>query len=81
MAVSYCGHQLARRLWGAPPAYHYSEVAAPYLGACKDRLHYDERSDWRFEVRVGMWIVGSLSGKGGEVCEVLRKRMTAGLFA
>ena len=26
-------------------------------------------------VLFGMWNIGSLSGKGGEVCEQLRKRM------
>ena len=33
-------------------------------------------ADERFGVCVGMWNLGSLSGKGGEVCEELRKRMT-----
>ena len=31
--------------------------------------------DWFFVEQVGMWNIGSLCGKGGEVCEELRKRM------
>ena len=38
-------------------------------------LQYDGRPDERFGVRVGMWKLRSLSGKGVEVCEELRKRM------
>ena len=76
MAVNYCGRKLARRLvWSAAPAYHRKEVATPHSGACKFSLHYDGRPDGRFGVRVVMWNLGSLGGKGGQVCEELRKRM------
>ena len=32
-------------------------------------LCYDGRNDWSFGVRVDMWSIGSLSGKGGDICE------------
>ena len=44
-------------------------------GAYRHSLQYDGRPDWRFKARVGTWNIGSLSGKGGEVCEERRKRM------
>ena len=56
-------------------AYHDEEGATPHPGACKHSLQYDGGPDWRFWVRVGTWNLGSLSGKGGDVCEELRKRM------
>ena len=57
------------------PAYHKKEGTAPHPGACKYSLQYDGRPDGRFGVRVGTWNLGSLSGKRGDVCEELRKRM------
>ena len=39
-------------------------------------MHYDGRPDGCFGVRVGTWNFDTLSGKGGDVCEELRKRMT-----
>ena len=72
VAVNHCGHQLARRLGWAAPAYHIKEGPTPHPGACKFSLLCDRRTDECFRVRVGMWNVGSLSGKGGEVCEELR---------
>ena len=63
MAVNYCGHQLARRLGWAAPAYHKKEGAIPHPGACKFSLQYDGRPDGRFGVRVWTQNLGSLSGK------------------
>ena len=45
------------------PAFHEKDGATPYHGACKFSLQYDRRPDERFGVRVGMWNLGSLSGK------------------
>ena len=76
MAVNYCGRQLTRRLvWSATPAYHKKERATLHPGAWKFSLQYDRRPDGRFGVWVGTWNLGSLRGKGGEVCEELRKRV------
>ena len=76
MAVSYyCGCQIARRLGWAASACHKTEGAPPHPGASKFSLQYDGRPAGRFGVWVGMRNLGSLSGKGGEVCEELRKRM------
>ena len=73
MAVNYCGRKLARRLGWAAPAYHKKKGATPFPGACKLSLQYDGRPDESLGVRVGTWKLGSLSGKGGELCEELRK--------
>ena len=75
MAVNYCGYQLARRFGWAVPACHKEGGAAQHPGACKFSLQYDGGPDRHFEVRVGTSNLVSLSGKGGEVCEELRKRM------
>ena len=74
MVVNDCLHQLARMFWVAP-AYHEKEGATPHPGACWHSLQYDKRTDGCFRVRVGMLNLCSLSGKGGEVCEELIKRM------
>ena len=76
MAVNNCGCHLARTLGWAAPAYHINEDAIPHSGACKFILQYDGRPDEHFGVRVGMWNLSSLSGKGGDVCEEFRKRMS-----
>ena len=81
MAVNYCGRQLARRLRWVAPAYHKKEGATRHPGTCKFCLQYDGRPDERIGVRVGIWNLSSLSGKGGEVCEEMRKRMIDALFA
>ena len=60
------------------PAYHIKEGTIPHPAVCKHRMQYDWRPEWSFEVRVWMWNIGSLSGKGGEGCEELRKRMADG---
>ena len=75
MPVNYCGHQLAQRLGWAAPANHRKEGATPHPGACKFSLQYDRRPDEGLGVRVWTWNFGSLSGKVGEACEELRKRM------
>ena len=56
-------------------ANHKKEGANTHHGACKFSLQYDVRSDECFGVRVGAWNLGSLSGKGGEVCEELTKML------
>ena len=62
-------------------AHHKKEGATPHPGACKFSLQYDGRPDGRLWVRIGTWNLGSLSGKGGEVGEKLRKRMIDVLLA
>ena len=57
------------------PAYHRKEGGTQHRGEHKHSLQYDGRSDERVEVRVGKLNVGSLSGKGREVREEMRKRM------
>ena len=75
MTFNYCDNHLARMLGWSAPAYHKKDGATPHPGACKFSLQYDWRSDECFGVRFWVWNLGSLSGKGGEVCEELRKRM------
>ena len=74
MAVNCCGWRLALKLGLAASVYLRKEAATPHPETSKYSLQYDRRPDWRLGVRVGMWNLGSLSGKGG-VCEELRKRM------
>ena len=57
------------------PTYYKEEGATLHPGACKFSLQYDRKPDDRIRVRVVMLNLGSLGGKGGEVCEELRKRM------
>ena len=38
-------------------------------------MQYDGKLNGHIGVWVGTWNLGSLSGKGGEVCEELRKKM------
>ena len=64
MAVNYCGHQLARRLWLAALAYHGKEDAVPHIGARRHSLRYDGWSYGRFGVCVVTWKLGSQGGKG-----------------
>ena len=66
---------LSEGVAGRRIAYLTKEGATMYSGACKHRLQYDLRPEGRFGVRVGTWKIDSLSGKGEEVCEELRKRM------
>ena len=75
MVVNYCGRQLAQRFGWAAPAYLIKEDATTHAGLCRRSLQYDGRLDGRFGVRVGTWNFGSLSEKGGEICEELEKRM------
>ena len=53
----------------------YRGRCSPHPGACKFTLQYDGSHDGRFGVQVGTWNLGSVSGKGGEVFEELRKGM------
>ena len=50
------------------PAYHRKEGVAHHLVARKHSLLYGRRPGGRFGVQAGMWNIGCLSGKGGEVC-------------
>ena len=76
MAVNYyCWRQLARWLGWAEPAYHVEEGATQHLGVRRNSLQYVGRPDGHFVVRVGTWNLGSQSGKGGKVCDELRKIM------
>ena len=61
------------KVWVGSTCLPYGGRCCP--GVCKFSLLYGGRPDGRFEVRVGMWNVGSLSGQGGEVCQEPRKRM------
>ena len=74
MAASKHGHQPAQRLGWATLAYQKQKDAAPDPGPCKHCLQNDEKPDERLGVRVGTWNVGSMSGRGTEMCEELRKR-------
>ena len=62
-------------MWLAAPAYQKKEGAAPHPVGCKLSLQYDGRPEERFGVCVGTWNLGSVRGKGGDVCEEMRKRM------
>ena len=69
------GHQPAQRLWWAALAYHKQKGAAPDPGSCKHCLQNDGKPDERLGVSLGTWNVESMSVRGTEVCEELRKRM------
>ena len=43
--------------------YLKKDSATPHPGACKHKMQYDGRPDWRFWVWIEMWSIGSLSGK------------------
>ena len=74
MAAKKHGYQPAQRLGWATLAYHKQEGATPHPGPRKHCLQNDGKPDERFGVRVGTWNIGSMSGRGTEVCEELRKR-------
>ena len=74
MAVVKRGHQPARRLGWAAPAYLKKEGVNPHPGPHKHSLINDGRPDARFGVRLGTLNVGTMSGRSTEVCEELRKR-------
>ena len=57
------------------PAYHKMEGVSLHSEVCAHSLQYDGKCDGRFVVRVCMCNLGCLSGKGGEVCEELGKKM------
>ena len=58
-------HDHGSQLLWAAPAYHKKEGASPHPGAWKFSLLYVGRPNERFEVRVEMWNLGSVSVKGG----------------
>ena len=74
MTVQKHGHQPAQRLGWATLVYHKQKDATPHPEPCKHCLHNDGKSDERLGVRLGTWNVDSMSGRGTEVCEELRKR-------
>ena len=74
MAARKHGHQPAQRLGWAELAYHKQKGAAPDPGLCKKCLQNDGKTDERLGVRVGTWNLWSMSGRGTEVYEELRKR-------
>ena len=69
MAVNYCRCLLARLLELVTPAYHNKEGGTLHPGVCMHGFQYDGRPDGRFLMWVGTWNLGSLSGKGEEVCK------------
>ena len=74
MAATKHGHQPAQGLGWAALAYHKREGATPHPGLRKHCLQNDGKPDERFGVRVGTWNIRSMSGRGTEVCEELRKK-------
>ena len=74
MTAGKHGHQPAQRLGWAALDYHKQKGATPDLGLRRHCLQNDGKPDERLGVGVGTWIVGSMSGRGTEVCEELRKR-------
>ena len=74
MTASKHGHQPAQRLGWAVLAYHKQKGAAPDPVPCKHCLQNNGKPDKRLGVSVGTWNVGSMSGRGTELCEELRKR-------
>ena len=75
VVVHCCGRQLARWLGLAALVYLTMEGATPHCGACRHSLQCHRKPNWCFGVLVWMWNVVSVSGKGGDVCEELRKKM------
>ena len=73
--ITHLSGKLAQRFGWVAPAYHKKEGATLYPGGCQVSLQHDRRPDERFGVLDGMWNLGSLSGKGIEVCEELIKRI------
>ena len=78
MTVRKHGHQPAQRLGWAALAYHKQKGVTPHPGRCKHCLHNDGKPDERLGMRLGTWIVRSMSGRGTEVCEELRKNRIEG---
>ena len=75
MAHDYVGNNWTEGWGWAAPVYYKKERATPHPGYGMYSLQYDTRPDWSFWARIGTSNIGSLSQKGGEVCEELRKRM------
>ena len=74
MAATKYGHQPGQRLGWAALAYHKQEGANPDPGPRKHCLQNDGKPDEWLGVRVGTWNIRSMSGRGTEVREELRKR-------
>ena len=74
MAATKHGLQPSQGLGWPALGYHKQEGATPQPGLRKHCFRNDGKPDERFGVRVGTWIIGSMSGRGTEVCEELRKR-------
>ena len=69
------GYQPAQSQGWAALAYHKQKGAAPDPGPCMYCLQNDGKPDEWLGVAVGTWNVGSMSGRGTEVNEELRKGM------
>ena len=74
IAVNNRGRQPDRRLVCTAPAYHRKEGKTLQSRAHKHSAQHDGRPDGRFWVWLRRWNIGSLSGKGEEVCDELRKK-------
>ena len=74
MTAGKHGRQPAQRLGWAALAYQKQKGATPDLGPRKHCLQNDGKPDEQLGVRVGAWNVGSMSGRGTEVCKEQRKR-------
>ena len=74
MVATTHGHQPAQRLGWAAPAYLKKESANPHSGSCMSNTQNDGKPDRWLGVRLGSWNVGSICGRGTEVCEELRER-------
>ena len=68
------GHKQAQRLEWAALVYNKQKVAAPDSGPPKHSLQNDGKPDEQLGMRMRTWNVGSVSRRGTEVCEELRKR-------
>ena len=74
MAARKHGHQPAQRLGWAALAYHKQKGAAPDPRPRKHCFQNDGKPGERLWVRVGTWNLWSMSGRGTEVCEEMRKK-------
>ena len=71
MTINYYWSQLDHRLGWTAAAYFKNGGATRRPGMRK----HDGNCDWCFGLWLGKWNLGSLSGRGREVYEELKKRM------
>ena len=72
MTVDYSGCQLAQRLVWVAPAYYKKEGVTLSPETCKHSRQCDGGLIGTFFNRAGIWNIGSLSAKRGEVWEEIR---------